>query len=198
MTQTVLAALFTARPGCEAALAEEAAKMVGPTRAEPGCLRYDLVRDLKNPAVIAFLETWEDPAALEAHRHTPHLQAWRAAGADAIASRDVHTLEPLGEPGPSGTGPVAVVAFVTARPGCEAALAAELAGAVPATRLEAGCLRYDLHRDAADPARLAFLEAWESRGALKAHMGTPAFLASVERQKALVSGVELRIMELLS
>jgi quinol monooxygenase YgiN len=195
MTQIVLAAIFTARPGCGAALEAEAARMVGPTRAEPGCLRYDLHRDPENPGVIAFLETWADAGALEAHRRSPHIQAWRAAAADLIALRDVRTLEPLGLPGPVAAGPLAVLAAVTARPGREAALAAELGSAVPSTRLEPGCLRYDLHRDPADPARLAFLESWESRGALAAHMATPAFRASMERQKDLVEAVEIHVLE---
>ncbi|WP_306602145.1 putative quinol monooxygenase [Geothrix sp. 21YS21S-2] len=195
MTQVVLAALFTARHGCGAALEAEAARIVGPTRAEPGCLRYELHRDPGNPGVIAYLETWADAGALEAHRRSPHVQAWRAAAADLIASRDVRTLEPLGMPGPMAAGPLAVLAFVTARPGCEAALAAELGSMVPPTRLEPGCLRYDLHRDPANPASLAFLESWESRGALAAHMATPAFRASRDRQKDLVEAVEIHVLE---
>jgi len=197
MTQIVLAALFTARPGCGAALEAEAARMVSPTRAEPGCLRYDLHRDPENPGVIAFLESWADAGALEAHRRSPHILAWRAAAADLIALRDVRTLEPLGIPGPIAAGPLAVLAFVTARPGCEAALAAELGSVVPSTRLEPGCLRYDLHRDPANPASLAFLEAWESRGALEAHMATPAFHASRHRQKDLVEAVKVHVLETL-
>ncbi len=192
MPQVVIAATFTARPGCQAALEAEAARMVDPTRAEPGCLRYDLFR---HPAGIAFLETWESPAALEAHRASPHIQAWRAASAGLVDRRDVHTLEPLGDPGPGGAGPVAVLALVTALPGREAALAQELAGMVAPTRLEPGCLRYDLHRDPADPATLAFLEAWASQGDLESHLGTPAFAASRGRQKALVATAEIRLLE---
>ncbi|BDU71595.1 putative quinol monooxygenase [Mesoterricola silvestris] len=195
MTQIVLAAMFTARPGGGSALLAEAARMVEPTRAEPGCVRYDLFRDPENPDALAFVETWESAPALEAHRRSPHIQAWRAASAALIAARDTRTLEPLGEPGPVAQGPLEVLAFVTARPGCEAALAAELQSVVAPTRLEPGCLRYDLHRDPADPANLAFLESWAHRPALEAHMAAPTFLASRERQKDLVAGVQIRLME---
>ena len=37
------------------------------------------------------------------------------------------------------------------------------------TRAEVGCLRYDLHSDAADPLRLAFVEEWASVEAHAAH-----------------------------
>jgi quinol monooxygenase YgiN len=88
-----------------------------------------------------------------------------------------------------------VVAAITALPGSEADLAAILQGLVAPTRLEAGCVRYDLHRDAADPAVLVFLETWASREAHKAHMATPHFLEARGRQEGLVAGRSVRMLE---
>ncbi len=90
---------------------------------------------------------------------------------------------------------IVVVATITARPGAEAALAGELSAQVAPTRLEAGCLRYDLHRDPANPATLVFLETWENRENLKAHMNTPRFLAARERQQELVAGRDIKVLE---
>lgn len=90
---------------------------------------------------------------------------------------------------------VVVVASITARPGAEAALAAELSVQVAPAREEAGCLRYDLHRDPANPATLVFLETWASREDLTAHMNTPRFLAARERQKELVAGRDIKVLE---
>ena len=84
---------------------------------------------------------------------------------------------------------------IAARPGAEAALAAELAAQVAPTRQEAGCLRYDLHRDPANPGTLVFLEAWETREDLKAHANTPRFHASHERQKELVAARDIKVLE---
>ncbi len=90
---------------------------------------------------------------------------------------------------------VVVVAIITARAGAEAALADLLAAQVGPTRLEAGCLRYDLHRDPANPATLVFLENWESKEALQAHMNTPRFLAARDRQGDMVAARDIKVLE---
>jgi quinol monooxygenase YgiN len=90
---------------------------------------------------------------------------------------------------------VVVVAIITARPGAEAAMAAELAAQVAPTRQEPGCLRYDLHRDTANPATMVFLEAWATREDLKAHANTPRFLAARERQKDIVASRDIKVLE---
>ena len=41
--------------------------LVEPTRAETGCIRYDLCQDLGEPNRLAMIETWESEAALSAH-----------------------------------------------------------------------------------------------------------------------------------
>ena len=64
---------------------------------------------------------------------------------------------------------VDVVAHLHATPGCEDALRAVLEGFVAPTRLETGCLRYDLHVDLDDPTKFTFIEEWESREDLQNH-----------------------------
>lgn len=87
-----------------------------------------------------------------------------------------------------------VVATIHARPGCEAALEASLAALVPPSRAEAGCLRYDLHRDVNDALTFVYLEAWESVAVHQAHMRTPHFLAARAEQEPLVAAREVRIL----
>ena len=48
--------------------------LVGPTRAEPGCLRYELLHNLTDPADFTFVEEWADDAALESHFNTAHVR----------------------------------------------------------------------------------------------------------------------------
>ena len=43
---------------------------------EPGCLRFDVIQDDKDPNTIYFYEVYRDDAALEAHRAAPHYPAW--------------------------------------------------------------------------------------------------------------------------
>jgi len=64
---------------------------------------------------------------------------------------------------------VDVVAHLHAKPGCESALRVVLDSFVAPTRQEKGCLRYDLRVDLDDPAKLTFIEEWESREDLVKH-----------------------------
>jgi quinol monooxygenase YgiN len=65
-------------PGHEEELAEHLLGLVGRTRAEPGCLVYNLHRDPENPAKFMFYEEFTSKEAHEAHDATAHIQAWRA------------------------------------------------------------------------------------------------------------------------
>jgi autoinducer 2-degrading protein len=47
-------------------------------RDEPGCARFNVLQDAKDPNVYYFYEVYKDEAALEAHRATPHYAKWRA------------------------------------------------------------------------------------------------------------------------
>jgi quinol monooxygenase YgiN len=70
-----LVARMRAKPGQEARLRAELQRLVAPTRAEPGCIAYDLHLSQNDPALFLFYETWKSPADLDAHFETPHLQA---------------------------------------------------------------------------------------------------------------------------
>jgi quinol monooxygenase YgiN len=46
---------------------------------EPGCYRFNVLQDASDADVYYFYEVYEDQAALERHRTTPHYAVWRAA-----------------------------------------------------------------------------------------------------------------------
>ena len=69
---------FRAAPGRYDDLRRELLAIVGPTRAEDGCLQYDLHEDRDDPEVLAFYEVWRDAAAHAAHDATPHVEHIRA------------------------------------------------------------------------------------------------------------------------
>ena len=52
---------------------------LGSERDEPGCLRFNVLRDQQDENVYYFYEVYRDEAALEAHRAAPHYAVWRAA-----------------------------------------------------------------------------------------------------------------------
>ena len=55
------------------------ADALGSERDEPGCVRFNVLQDEKDPNVFYFFEVYKDQAALEAHRAAPHYAVWRAA-----------------------------------------------------------------------------------------------------------------------
>ncbi len=69
----VLVAYYFGRPGSGDAVAEHLGKMAVEVKAhEPGCLLYHACRSTDNPDNFLLYEHYEDQAALEAHRTTPH------------------------------------------------------------------------------------------------------------------------------
>ena len=64
---------------------------------------------------------------------------------------------------------VFVVAHFTAKPGRATDLRAVIEAFVAPTRLEKGCIQYDLCVDADHPDKFTFVEQWESRADLEAH-----------------------------
>lgn len=44
---------------------------------EPGCRRFEISRSVDNPQVFTLTEAYDDLAALDAHRKTPHFLLFR-------------------------------------------------------------------------------------------------------------------------
>ncbi|TDF82011.1 putative quinol monooxygenase [Pseudomonas sp. H9] len=49
---------------------------VEPSRAEPGCIEYHMLRDKEDPSLFVFYEIWASKAALDEHSALPHMQAF--------------------------------------------------------------------------------------------------------------------------
>jgi quinol monooxygenase YgiN len=69
-----LIARMRAKPGQEARLRQELNRLVRPTRAEQGCLTYELHQSQTDPALLMFYENWKSQADLDAHFETPHFK----------------------------------------------------------------------------------------------------------------------------
>lgn len=48
--------------------------LVKPTRAEPGCISYELLHSVDNPAEFVFIEEWSDARAADRHMASTHIQ----------------------------------------------------------------------------------------------------------------------------
>jgi len=77
--QIALVVEFRAAPGRIEELRAALLGAVPPTRAEAGCLLYDLHEHTDDPDVLVFYEIWASPAAHAAHDATEHIVSLVAA-----------------------------------------------------------------------------------------------------------------------
>jgi len=93
----ILAGSIRIAQGKREAALEPLRTMVEATRAEPGCLSYAFAFDVMDDHLVRIFEVFEDEAALAAHRASPHMASWRAAGqALGISDRDLSQYDVSG------------------------------------------------------------------------------------------------------
>jgi (4S)-4-hydroxy-5-phosphonooxypentane-2,3-dione isomerase len=73
-------------------------------REEPGCRRFDVLRDDADPRHRLLYEVYDDEAAFQAHRGTRHFAAWRRAAAECV-DEQVNTAATLLYPPELDRGP---------------------------------------------------------------------------------------------
>lgn len=66
-----------AKAGHEARVREVLLGLILPTRAETGCINYDLHVSQDDPKQFVFYENWASESHLEAHANSPHLRTFR-------------------------------------------------------------------------------------------------------------------------
>ena len=84
MTQLTIVANIHANPNQINLVKSELEKLVPITRAEKGCINYNLHRDNSNPAHFMFYENWESHELWQTHMNAPHLAAYMRATEGAI------------------------------------------------------------------------------------------------------------------
>jgi (4S)-4-hydroxy-5-phosphonooxypentane-2,3-dione isomerase len=65
-------------------LAAVEANAAASRRDEPGCRRFDVLRDSDDPHHYLLYEMYDDQAAFQAHRSMPHFAVWRRAVAECV------------------------------------------------------------------------------------------------------------------
>lgn len=76
-----IVAHVVARDGEESRVQAQLEELIEPTRAEPGCLRYELFVNKEKPSDFVFMEEYASDAAFQAHMDSKHVGA---AIADAV------------------------------------------------------------------------------------------------------------------
>ena len=73
MKPLTIIAKLEAKNGCEEQLGQVLRSLIEPTRAEKGCINYDLHRSHEDPGLFIFYENWESRPLWEEHMKSPHL-----------------------------------------------------------------------------------------------------------------------------
>ncbi len=70
---------FMAKEGCEDKLKELLEAMVAPSKAEKGCLNYNIYQYKNNSRKFMAVETWESEKALDGHRNSTHYAIYKSS-----------------------------------------------------------------------------------------------------------------------
>jgi len=74
-----------ANPGQESRVRQILEGWLAPTRAEAGCINYDLHQSQTDPALFVFYENWESETHLDAHARSAHIQSFRSLTDETLA-----------------------------------------------------------------------------------------------------------------
>jgi len=73
-TKVTVVARCLAKPGKEKQVQRELKKLLSPTRAENGCINYDMHVSTDHAGQFLFHENWESRKSLDRHLATAHVQ----------------------------------------------------------------------------------------------------------------------------
>ncbi len=94
---------------------------------------------------------------------------------------------------------VTVFAKCKAKQGTEENVKKELLALIPPTRLEEGCVSYDLHQAVDNPSVFVFCEIWSSKEHLESHMRTPHFQALAKKAEDIFAEpIDIVLSEMVS
>ncbi len=92
MSKLTIVAHITAKEDKVDLVKAELGKIIETTRAEDGCIQYDLHQDNENPAHFLFFENWESRELWQAHMEAPHLTDFKAATEGAIEDLAINEM----------------------------------------------------------------------------------------------------------
>lgn len=94
--QLTIVATILAKEGHEALVKKELLKLIDTTRAEEGCIDYDLHQDNNNKNLFLFYENWTNRDLWQKHMNNPHLAEYMKATEGAVEEFSLHEMTQLG------------------------------------------------------------------------------------------------------
>ena len=92
MSKLTIVAHVHAKSGKVDFVKSELLKLIPITRAEEGCLQYDLHQDNEDPAHFVFYENWVSRELWQTHMNAPHLTGYMEITDGAIAEFTLHEM----------------------------------------------------------------------------------------------------------
>jgi quinol monooxygenase YgiN len=92
MSNVTVVATIRAKPGQEETVQRVLTGLIEPTRAEDGCINYDLHQDLDDGTRFVFHENWTSRDHLDRHLETPHLKSGQEQLGPIVESVEINVL----------------------------------------------------------------------------------------------------------
>lgn len=103
MSETiVISGTFHVHPEKHADAVAAMVAMQQASQAEDGCVHYRFMQDLEDPNTLHIFEEWANGEALKAHFGMPHMAAFQAVFATALAGNSGITKYAISDSGPMG------------------------------------------------------------------------------------------------
>lgn len=94
--QLSLVAFIYAKPGRESELKSRLMALVDLSRAETGCINYDVHQSLEDPTIFVMYENWQGRSDLDAHFNMPYMEELLSALPELLrAPLQMHYLNML-------------------------------------------------------------------------------------------------------
>ncbi len=184
----------------EAYIREMIADAEGSVLNEPGCRRFDVMRDEGDPTKLGLCEVYNDEDAVEDHMSRPHFIKFREATKDWVAEDiAVSKCKPLFPTGDAHwdsarTSAVESEAFdgglfiihaplLVSPDRVEDFIDALRLDAIGSIHEEPGCLRFDIYQNRENLAELYLYEVYVNKDAFDYHTRTPHIQQWVETVK---------------
>ena len=87
---------FIAKEGSEAKMKELLSAMVVPSKAEKGCLFYEIFQYENEPRRFMAVETWENEESLDGHKASAHYAVYKSSYEPYCDDKYTDELETLG------------------------------------------------------------------------------------------------------
>merc|ERR1712226_1676855 len=123
---------------------------------EPGCLRFDFLRDEKESNKFTMYEVYRDAAAIGAHKEMPYVKEWgklQYSQPSPLVSKTIHRCVGVKKP-------IVLVAQFEVVPERVAEFMDVMTKSMDGSRKEPGCLQFDILRDEKESNKFTMYEVY--------------------------------------